>query len=85
MVSSNFKEIEIENHRQKITMFRGRSLEEASVDYLSINPTLTEILRQSSDSAIKEISKSLEKLFEDYSDGNGLHFESATWIVSAKK
>jgi hypothetical protein len=55
------------------------------VDYLSINPTLTEILRQSSDSAIKEISKSLEKLFEDYSDGNGLHFESATWIVSAKK
>ena len=85
MVSSNFKEIEIENHRQKITMFRGRSLEEASVDYLSINPTLTEILRQSSDSAIREISKSLEKLFEDYSDGNGLHFESATWIVSAKK
>ena len=85
MVSSNFKEIEIENHRQKITMFRGRSLEEASVDYLSINPTLTEILKQSSDSAIREISKSLEKLFEDYSDGNGLHFESATWIVSAKK
>jgi ubiquinone/menaquinone biosynthesis C-methylase UbiE len=85
LVSSNFRDIKIESYEQEVTMFSGKSLEEASRDYLSINPTVTEILKQSSNSAVKEISKSLESLFERYSDGNGLHFESATWIVSAKK
>ena len=41
MVDAGFKDIAIESHEQQITMFVGKSLEEASNDYLSINPVVT--------------------------------------------
>ena len=85
MVDSGFKDIAIESHEQQITMFVGKSLEEASNDYLSINPVVTAVLEESSEEVKDDISGALQILFKDYSDGNGLHFPSATWLVTASK
>tara|TARA_X000000368_G_scaffold418392_1_gene417872 strand:- start:1400 stop:2248 length:849 start_codon:yes stop_codon:yes gene_type:complete len=85
MVDSGFKDIAIESHEQQITMFVGKSLEEASNDYLSINPVVTAMLEESSEEVKGDISGALQILFKDYSDGNGLHFPSATWLVTASK
>ena len=85
MVDSGFKDIAIESHEEQITMFVGKSLEEASNDYLSINPVVTAMLEESSQEVKDDISGALQKLFEEYSDGNGLHFPSATWLVTASK
>ena len=85
MVDSDFKDIAIESHEEQITMFVGKSLEEASNDYLSINPVVTAMLEESSQEVKDDISGALQNLFEEYSDGNGLHFPSATWLVTASK
>ena len=85
MSDSGFADISIESHKQEVTMFTGKSLEDASNDYLSINPVVTEMLKEAPESTKKDISSSLQELFKTYSDGDGLHFPSATWLVSAKK
>ena len=85
MVDSGFKDIAIESHEQQITMFVGKSLQEASNDYLSINPVVTAMLEESSPEVKDDISSALQELFKEYSDGNGLHFPSATWLVTASK
>ena len=85
MSDSGFVDISIESREQEVTMFTGKSLEDASNDYLSVNPVVTEMLKEAPESTKKDISSSLQELFKTYSDGDGLHFPSATWLVSAKK
>ena len=85
MTDSGFKNINLESHEQQVTMFTGKSLEQASNDYLSINPVVTEMLKEAPESIKENISSSLQNLFKEYSNGNGLHFPSATWLVTARK
>ena len=66
-------------------MFAGKSLEEASEDYLAINPVVTEMLKDSTDDLKSEIVESLKEAFSGFHRGDGLVFPSATWVVSADK
>ena len=66
-------------------MFSGKTLQEASEDYLAINPVITEMLKDSQDSLKVEIIESLKEAFSEFHKGDGLLFPSATWIVSADK
>jgi hypothetical protein len=43
------------------------------------------MLKEAPESTKKDISSALQELFKTYSDGDGLHFPSATWLVTAKK
>ena len=82
---SNFKEINIDDNQEEIIMFSGKSLKEASEDYLTINPVVTEMLKNSPKELKEEILEALIIKFSDFHDGHGLVFPSATWIVTAKK
>tara|TARA_B100000287_G_scaffold162630_1_gene153380 strand:- start:48 stop:893 length:846 start_codon:yes stop_codon:yes gene_type:complete len=82
---SGFSEISIDDNQEDITMFSGKTLQEASEDYLAINPVITEMLKDSQDSLKVEIIESLKEAFSEFHKGDGLLFPSATWIVSAVK
>ncbi len=64
-------------------MFSGKSLQEASEDYLAINPVVTEMLKDSPDNLKSEIVESLKEAFSEFHKGDGLVFPSSTWVVSA--
>lgn len=83
--SSNFQEIEIMGNEEQIIMFSGKSLKEACEDYLTINPIVTEMLKNSADELKEEILEALMTKFSDFHKEEGLVFPSATWIVTAKK
>ena len=82
---SGFPNISLDDNQEDITMFAGKSLQEASEDYLAINPVVTEMLKDSPDSLKAKIVESLKEAFSEYHKGDGLLFPSATWIVSASK
>ena len=82
---SNFKEINIDDNQEEIIMFSGKSLKEASEDYLTINPVVTEMLKNSPKELKEEILEALIIKFTDFHEDHGLVFPSATWIVSASK
>ena len=82
---SGFSNISFDDNQEDITMFAGKSLEEASEDYLAINPVVTEMLKDSTDDLKSEIVESLKEAFSEFHRGDGLVFPSATWVVSADK
>ena len=82
---SGFSNISFDDNQEDITMFSGKSLQEASEDYLAINPVVTEMLKDSTDNLKSEIVESLKEAFSEFHKGDGLVFPSATWVVSASK
>ena len=82
---SKFQDITIEGHEAEVNMFSGRSLSDSVKDYISINPVVTEMLKDSSENQITEITNSVIEAFSPYYSEKGLIFPSATWLVTAKK
>ena len=82
---SKFQDITIEGHEVEVNMFSGRSLSESVKDYISINPVVTEMLKDSSENQITEITNSAIEAFSPYYSDKGLIFPSATWLVTSKK
>ena len=83
--ASGFRDIEIKDNQEDIVMFSGKSIREACEDYLTINPVVTEMLKNSPSELREEILEALIGKFSDYHKDDGLLFPSATWIVTAKK
>ena len=82
---SNFKDIKIDDNQEDIIMFSGKSIQEACEDYLTINPVVTEMLKNSEEKLKEEVLAALIDQFSHFHNGDGLLFPSATWIVTAKK
>ncbi len=82
---SGFSNVSFDDNQEDITMFSGKSLQEASEDYLAINPVVTEMIKDSPDKLKGEIVESLKEAFSEFHEGDGLVFPSATWVVSADK
>ena len=83
--ASGFRDIEIKDNQEDIVMFSGKSIREACEDYLTINPVVTEMLKNSPTELREEILEALIGKFSDFHNNDGLLFPSATWIVTAKK
>ncbi len=83
--SSGFSDINFDDNKEEITMFSGKSLHQASEDYLAINPVVTEMLKGSDESLRTEIVESLKEVFSQFHEDDGLLFPSATWIVTGSK
>jgi ubiquinone/menaquinone biosynthesis C-methylase UbiE len=83
--ASGFRDIEIKDNQEDIVMFSGKSIREACEDYLTINPVVTEMLKNSPSELREEILEALIGKFSDYHKDDGLLFPSATWVVSARK
>tara|TARA_B100001179_G_scaffold18157_1_gene11449 strand:- start:459 stop:1307 length:849 start_codon:yes stop_codon:yes gene_type:complete len=82
---SKFQDITIEGHEAEVNMFSGRSLSDSVKDYISINPVVTQMLKESSENQIAEIVNSGIETFSPYYSEKGLIFPSATWLVTARK
>ena len=82
---SKFQDIRIEGHEAEVNMFSGRSLSDSVKDYISINPVVTQMLKESSENQIADIINSGIKAFSPYYSEKGLIFPSATWLVTARK
>ena len=82
---SNFDNIEIEGHEAEVNMFSGRSLSDSVNDYISINPVVSEMLKDTSNELKQEIINSDIEVFSPYYSDKGLIFPSSTWLVTAKK
>ena len=82
---SKFQDITIEGYETEVNMFSGRSLSDSVKDYISINPVVTGMLKESSEDKIAEIIDSAIEAFSPYYTEKGLIFPSATWLVTAKK
>ena len=83
--NSNFENVEIVGYEAKVNMFSGRSLSDAVKDYTSINPVVTEMLKDSTEELKERILNSVIEVFSPYFSEKGLIFPSATWIVTANK
>ena len=82
---SKFQDITIEGHEAEVNMFSGRSLSDSVKDYISINPVVTQMLKESSENQVAEIVNSGIEAFSPYYSEKGLIFPSATWLVTARK
>ena len=83
--NSNFENVEIVGYEAKVNMFSGRSLSDAVKDFTSINPVVTEMLKDSTEELKERILNSVIEVFSPYFSEKGLIFPSATWIVTANK
>ena len=82
---TDFKDVSIADNQEEIVMFSGKSIREACEDYLTINPVVTEMLKNSGNELKEEILEALIAKFSSFHNNDGLLFPSATWIVSASK
>jgi len=82
---SKFQDITIEGYETEVNMFSGRSLSDSVKDYISINPVVSGMLKESSENKIAEIIDSAIEAFSPYYTEKGLIFPSATWLVTARK
>ena len=82
---TDFKDVSIADNQEEIVMFSGKSIREACEDYLTINPVVTEMLKNSGNELKEEILEALIAKFSSFHNNDGLLFPSATWIVSATK
>ncbi|HIA96156.1 MAG TPA: class I SAM-dependent methyltransferase [Gammaproteobacteria bacterium] len=82
---SNFQNIMIEGHEAEVNMFSGRSLSDSVKDYISINPVVSGMLKDSTEQEKTEIINSAIEAFSPYYSAKGLMFPSATWLVTAIK
>ena len=82
---SDFQNIKIEGHEAEVNMFSGRSLSDSVKDYISINPVVSEMLKDSPEEQKTEIINSAIDAFSPYYSEKGLMFPSATWLVTAIK
>ena len=82
---TDFKDVSIADNQEDIVMFSGKSIREACEDYLTINPVVTEMLKNSGNELKEEILEALIAKFSSFHNNDGLLFPSATWIVSATK
>ena len=82
---SDFQNIKIEGHEAEVNMFPGRSLSDSVKDYISINPVVSEMLKDSPEEQKTEIINSAIDAFFPYYSEKGLMFPSATWLVTAIK
>ena len=78
-------EVEIESFETDVKMFSGRSLSDAVKDYLSINPVVSEMLKDSPDDLKDQVVNAVIEVFTPYYSESGLIFPSASWIVNANK
>tara|TARA_B100001013_G_scaffold148504_1_gene88099 strand:- start:3179 stop:4033 length:855 start_codon:yes stop_codon:yes gene_type:complete len=83
--NSNFENVKIVGYEAEVNMFSGRSLSDAVQDYTSINPVVTEMLKDSTVELKERILNSVIEVFSPYFSEKGLIFSSATWIVTANK
>ena len=82
---SNFQNIMIEGHEAEVNMFSGRSLSDSVKDYISINPVVSVMLKDSTEQEKTEIINSAIEAFSPYYSAKGLMFPSATWLVTTTK
>jgi len=82
---ANFKYLKVVALEKEVEMFKGKVLESAIEDYLSINPIITEMLKQSSEGVKESVKNALVSSFEPYYSDNKLTFPSSAWIVTALK
>ena len=82
---SNFQNIMIEGHDAEVNMFSGRSLSDSVKDYISINPVVSGMLKDSTEQEKTEIINSAIEAFSPYYSAKGLMFPSATWLVTTTK
>ena len=82
---SNFQNIKIEGHEAEVNMFSGRSLSDSVKDYISINPVVSGMLKDSTEQEKTEIINSAIEAFSPYYSAKGLMFPSATWLVTTTK
>ena len=82
---SNFQNIMIEGHEAEVNMFSGRSLSDSVKDYISINPVVSGMLKDSTEQEKTEIINSAIEAFSPYYSVKGLMFPSATWLVTTTK
>ena len=82
---SNFQNIIIEGHEAEVNMFSGRSLSDSVKDYISINPVVSGMLKDSTEQEKTEIINSAIEAFSPYYSAKGLMFPSATWLVTTTK
>ena len=82
---ANFKYLKILALEKEVEMFKGKGLEHATEDFLSINPVITEMLKQSTEEVKESVKNALISSFEPYYSDNKLTFPSSTWIVTAVK
>ena len=82
---SDFQNIKIEGHEAEVNMFSGRSLSDSVKDYISINPVVSGMLKDSTEQEKTEIINSAIEAFSPYYSAKGLMFPSATWLVTTTK
>ncbi|HIM21756.1 MAG TPA: class I SAM-dependent methyltransferase [Gammaproteobacteria bacterium] len=82
---SNFQNIMIEGHEAEVNMFSGRRLSDSVKDYISINPVVSGMLKDSTEQEKTEIINSAIEAFSPYYSAKGLMFPSATWLVTTTK
>ena len=82
---SNFQNIMIEGHEAEVNMFSERSLSDSVKDYISINPVVSGMLKDSTEQEKTEIINSAIEAFSPYYSAKGLMFPSATWLVTTTK
>jgi ubiquinone/menaquinone biosynthesis C-methylase UbiE len=82
---SNFQNIMIEGYEAEVNMFSGRSLSDSVKDYISINPVVSGMLKDSTEQEKTEIINSAIEAFSPYYSAKGLMFPSATWLVTTTK
>ncbi len=85
LTTAGFANIAIEPMATKILWFANQNIDEAVFNFVSLNPVIAESIK-SIDSAIKDkLLQSLANAFKPFMTDEGLMFDSATWIVSARK
>lgn len=82
---NDFQNIKIEGHEAEVNMFSGRSLSDSVKDYISINPVVSGMLKDSTEQEKTEIINSAIEAFSPYYSAKGLMFPSATWLVTTTK
>ena len=85
LFSTNFREIKIFSHIEKIDWFFGLSPQDAVEMYFRTSSAMTVDLKKLTDSTLKIVKKELLSQYKIFLKNNNISFPSAVWIVEAQK
>ncbi len=85
LIKSGFKKIQIHSHKQNITLFKGLNLSQAVEKFLSMNPIVSQVIKEKNNSFRSKVFGAVEEVWFPFYKNDVLQFPSACWIVNACK
>ena len=85
LTQASFKEIGFESMEKKVAIAKNKTAQEFVSIFSRANPTIRTLMQELDSKTQAQFTQDLENAFGQHRSGHAFEFETAVWVVQAKK